>query len=514
EYPDSNTGWRSKVDPLKDIMVANVEQALWVLFAAVGVVLLIACANVANLTLTRLSQRERDVAVQTALGASRWRILRQMLVESLLLAGVAGSLGLLLAHAGVKAILALDPGDVPRAATIGIDGGVVAFGLAATVFTAVLFGVAPALQTLRSNVAGAMKDGGRAQIGGARGQVLRSGLVVAEIAMALVLSIAGGLLVRSYANLLDVEPGFAADQLWTATLNLNETTYPEEEQQVAFYDRLLEQAAAVPGADKVATIYPMPLSGNNFVLEFSVQGRPTPGPNEAPSSNIRFISGDYFGAMQIPVERGRAIDGADRLERESVVMLNRAAAEEYFPGEEAVGLQITFSDPTDDDVDWATIVGVAANVRHEDMGSEPEPAIYVSALQSPLSQATVVMRAHGEPTTLAAPLRAVISEIDPNLPLYAEQAGSAYLGQSLAQPRFNTTLLGLFAGLALILAAIGVFSVISFTVAQQIREIGVRMALGADQPEIVKWVMTRGLRPVVWGLAIGLGLAAYASRLL
>ncbi|MEM1180866.1 MAG: ABC transporter permease [Acidobacteriota bacterium] len=513
EYPDSNTGWGSKVDPMKEVMVSNVKQALWVLFGAVGVVLLIACANVANLTLTRLSQRERDVAVQTALGASWWRILRQMLVESLMVALTAGALGLALAHIGVQAILALDPDGVPRVATIGIDLTVMGFGLAATLLTALLFGVAPALQALRSNVAGRIKDGGRA-IGGSRGHRLRTTLVVAEVAMALVLSVAGGLLLRSYTKLLDVEPGFNAESIWTASFNLPDSVYPEDEQAVAFHDRLLEKAAAIPGADKVATVYPMPLSGGDFLLTFIVEGRPLPGPNEAPNANIRFISGDYFDAMQIPIQDGRPLDNGDRPEREPVVVLNRAAADKLFPGEEALGRRITFDDPEDEDLTWMTIVGISGNVRHEDVGSRPEPAIYLSALQSPLGRATVVVRTQGDPETAAAALRSVVAEVDPNLPLYAEQAGDAYFGQALAQPRFNTTLLSLFAGLALFLAAIGVFSVLSFTVAQQNREIGVRMALGADQPSIVQWVMVKGLKPVIWGLAFGLGAAIYASRLL
>ena len=368
EYPDSNTGWGSLVFPLHEIMVENVEQALWVLMLAVAVVLLIACANVANLTLTRLAQRERDVAVQSAIGASRWRIVRQMLLESLLIAGFAGAFGLLLARIGVTAILALDVDAVPRAGEIALDGPVLAFGFMLTVITAVLFGLVPALQATRSNVIDAMKASGRSQA--ASNGRLRTSLVVAEVALALMLSIAGGLLVRSYAKLLDVDSGLQLDQVWTASFNLPDASYSEDEPLVSFYDRLLQEATALPGVTAAATVMPMPLSGGNYILTFNHEGRPIPEPNEAPNAGIRFISGDYFEVMGLVMQRGRAIDASDRMDREQVVVVNRSAADAFWPNDDPIGQRLTFGSPDAEDVEWFKVVGVVSDVRHRGGGLE------------------------------------------------------------------------------------------------------------------------------------------------
>ena len=514
EYPDSNTGWSSIVAPLHERMVENVETALWVLLCAVAVVLLIACANVANLTLVRLARQERDVAVRSALGAGRWRLLRQMLIESLVIAVLAGGLGLLLARYGVPILVSLDAGNLPRAESIHIDGQVLGVSLFVTLLTALLFGFAPALSAARPDLAGTMKDGGRGHAGGRRGQRLRTALVLGEVALALMLSIAAGLLVKSYGNLLSVDAGFQLEPLWTASVNLPDTAYEEDARKVAFYERMLDEARALPGVEAAATVMPMPLSGGDYILTFNIEGRPAPDPNQAPNANIRFISEGYFDALGIPVHQGRPLGRTDREDAELALVINQSAAETFFPDENPLEGRITFGRATDEDTEWYKIVGVVGNVRHSSLDGEPEPAIYRSVYQATPGFATIILRSGGEPAALAGPLRSVVSRIDPNLPLAQEQTGAEYLTEAVAEPRFNATLLGVFAGLALLLAAVGVFGVISYTVAQQVREIGVRMALGAGTARIIRWVVTRGFRPVAWGIGLGLVGAVLATRLL
>ncbi|MEM7355265.1 MAG: ABC transporter permease [Acidobacteriota bacterium] len=514
EYPETNTGWGSIVDPLHARIVENVETALWVLLGAVGVVLLIACANVANLTLTRLARQEREVALRCALGAGRWRLVRQMLIESLVIAVLAGGLGLLLARIGVPILLQLDAGNLPRADSIAIDGSILGVSLAVAVLTALLFGLVPALSVARPDLAGTMKDGGRGHAGGQRGERLRTTLVLGEVALALMLSIAAGLLVRSYGNLLSVEPGFDASSLWTASVNLPDGAYGEQAQRVGFYQRALDAARALPGVEAAATVMPMPLSGGDYILTFNIEGRPTPDPNQAPNANVRFVSEGYFDTLKIPLHKGRALDRRDREDAERALVINQAAAEAFWKGEDPLQARITFGRPDSEDTEWFKIVGVAANVRHGSLAGEPEPAIYRSNYQATQGFATIVLRTTDEPIALAEGLRNVVSRIDPALPLAREQTGDAYLADAVAEPRFNASLLGLFAGLALLLAAVGVFGVISYTVAQQVREIGVRMALGAGAGRIVRWVVGRGFRPVAWGILIGLVGAVLANRLL
>ena len=514
EYPDTNAGWGSIVDPLHERMVENVQTALWVLLGAVGVVLLIACANVANLTLVRLARQERDVAVRSALGAGRWRLLRQMFVESVVVAVLAGGLGLLLARYGVPLLVSLDAGNLPRAEAIGIDGQVLGVSLLVTLLTALLFGFAPALSAARPDLAGTMKDGGRGHAGGRRGQRLRTGLVLGEVALALMLSIAAGLLVKSYGNLLSVDAGVDLTPLWTASVNLPDATYGEDPQKVAFFERLLDQARAIPGVESATTVMPMPLSGGGYVLAFYIEGRPIPEPNQEANANTRFISEGYFETLGIPVHKGRALDRRDREDAEPALVINQSAAETFWPDEDPLGARVAFGRPDDEDTEWLKIVGVVGNVRHSTLDGEPEPAVYRSVYQSTPSFATIVLRTSGEPTALAGPLRSVVTSIDPNLPLAREQSGDAYLNDAVAEPRFNATLLGVFAGLALLLAAVGVFGVISYTVAQQVREIGVRIALGAGAGRIVRWVVARGFLPVAWGIGVGLVGAVLATQLL
>lgn len=516
EYPETNRGWGSIVDPLQGRMVEDVETALWVLLAAVGAVLLIACANVANLTLTRLARREREVALRSALGAGRWRLLRQMLLESLLLALLAGGLGVVLARFGVPLLVSLDAGSLPRAETLSIDGTVLLVSLGMTLLTALLFGLAPALSAARPDLAGTMKDGGRGHVGGRRGQTFRKGLVLAEVALALVLSIAAGLLVRSYGNLLGTETGFDAASLWTASVNLPRSAYGEDAEKTAFYERLVEEARALPGVEQAALVMPMPLAGGDYVLAFFRRGMPRPEPSQEPNANVRFVSDGYFDTLGIPLLRGRPVSSADRDEAPEVIVINRSAAETFWPDQDPIGRQISFgrADTPAEDVEWITIVGVVADVRHSSVDGEPAPAFYRSILQATPGFATVALRTAGDPALQAAPLRDVVRRLDPNLPLFDEKVGSALVGESLAEPRFNATLLGLFAGLALVLAAGGVFGVVSYGVAQQVGEIGVRMALGAGARRIVGWVVAQGLRPVLWGIGVGLVGAVLATRLL
>ncbi len=519
-YPDTNTGWGAVVASLRERTVGDVRTALWVLFGSVGLVLLIACANVANLTLARTARRGRELALRSALGAGRWALVRRMLAESMLLALVAGGLGVLLAFGGTGWLSTTEALDLPRIDTVAVDGGVLLFALLASIATALLFGFAPAFRATGGDPGAQLKAGGRGLAGGQQGQRFRGGLVLAEVALALVVLVAAGLLARSLTRLAAVEPGFDSEPVWIADVALPESAYEDDADRTAFYDRLLQEAAALPGVENVATILPLPLSNDTWVNTIFLEGEPLPEPNQARTVNVAFASPGYFATMGIPIHQGRPFERMDREETLATVVVNESAAERFWPGEEALGQRVSFdrpdSTPEAEESTWLTVVGVVGDVHRTALDDAIEPTIYRSVLRAGPAEAAIVARVAGggDPAVLAGPLRDLISRIDPNLPIGTQRPATMLLDDALAAPRFNTALLSLFAVVALILAAIGVFGVVSYGVSQRLRELGVRVALGAQAHAILGLVMRQGMAPVLGGVVCGLLIAFAATRVL
>lgn len=512
-YPDSNTGWGAHVRSMKEVVVADSTSALWLLLAATGVVLLLACANVGHLTLTRLAEREREIALRSALGAGRWQVVRQLLVEGAVLAAVGCGAGLVLARFGTRWLVAIHENAIPRAEAIAMDGGVLAFALGVSIVSVLLFGLFPALQASKPNLAGTLKEGGRGFAGGISGGRLRSALVVFQVASAVVLAVGAGLLGRSLQSLATTDPGFRAEGVWTARLSLPESRYAENEERVAFYRRLVEETSALPGVEEAGGIMPMPLSFGGYVLQFFIDGRPLPEPNRELNSNIGFVLPGTFDALQIPLQTGRVFDESDALGTSGVVVVNRRAADRWWPDENPVGQRITFGDPRDEEEDeWMTVVGVVGDVRADELSSEPEPTFYLPMYQSPMEFVTLVVRSAGEPAAVSAGLREAVERIDPAVPLWAEQPAETIVHEAMADSRFVAALLGSFAGLALLLAVVGVFGVVSYGVTRGRREIGVRRALGAGSLVVARHVLATALGPVGFGVLVGLFGAWGASR--
>ncbi|HXO20254.1 MAG TPA: ABC transporter permease [Thermoanaerobaculia bacterium] len=515
QYPASNTGWGVRLVPLQEQATADIRPALQVLLAAVSAVLLIACLNVANLLLARLAARDREMAVRAALGAGRWRLARQLLTESVLLALLGGALGLILAFWGTRALVALYADHIPRAEAIGIDGRVLAFTLGISLLTGLLFGLFPALHPPGGGggrLNESLKEGGRAVAGGGRARLARQLLVLAEVALALVLLVGAGLLMKSFSRLRSIDPGFRPAGVLTMEIAPSELKLPDAARQTVFYRQLLERVRSLPGVQKAATAFPLPLGGNGFILTFSVAGRPEPPPNHEPSANVRIVSPDFFQALGVRLLKGRAFTEQDRPESVPVAVINHSMAEKIWPGEDPLGKRFTFGNPQKKDVKWLTVVGVAADVRHAQLSKEPGMEAYWSQLQDPERTATLVVRAAAEPERLAAPIRREIQAMDRDLPVFQVRTMEEIVSESLAQSRFSTVLLGLFAGLALVLASLGVYAVVSYSVSQRTHEIGIRMALGAHRENVLALVIRQGMTVVLAGIVLGLGGAFLATR--
>ncbi len=514
QYPESNAEVGMTSVSLYEQMVGGVRVSLLVLLGAVGLVMLIACANVANLLLARAAAREGEVAVRVALGAGRGRLIRQLLAESVVLALLGGLAGLVLAVWGTGALVALEPQGIPRLGEVRVDATVAAFTLGVSLLAGVLFGLAPAVQVTRSGLFGSLREGGRGALTGRGSARLRNTLVVAEMALAVMLLAGAGLLIRSFVRLQSVDPGFRTEGALSFTLSLPDAAYRGEPQRAAFYERLQERLAALPGVREAAAVSELPMGGSARFLTFAVEGADPVQPGREPASQILRATPGYFRAMGIPVERGRAIAPQDRAGAPRVMVMNREAARRFFPGRDPVGRRILLALGADTaTVSWE-VVGVVGDVRQFGMNEDAQPAMYFPQAQAPEGSMGVVLRTAVAPLSVAGAVRREVQELDPDLPVNDLQPLEQLTAESVSQPRFYMLLLTIFAGVALALAAIGIFGVISYGVAQRTREIGVRVALGADPASVLRIVVGGALGLAGLGVGIGLLGALAGTRVL
>jgi predicted permease len=515
QYPDTNSYSGVATKPLREEMIGDVRTALYILFGAVVCVLLIANANVANLLLARASARGKEIALRAAMGASRARIIRQLLTESLLLSGLGGALGLLIAQWGTEALIKTVPQNIPRISTIQLDAAVLGFTLFVSLVTGVVFGLVPAWQASHVDLNSSLKSGTRTG-GGREGKGrVRNALIMAEVAVALVLLISAGLLIQSFERLGSVQPGLRTERLLTASVSLPEVAYPKNENIIAFFDQLLPKIRALPGVESASTIVPLPLSGRNMTTDFDIKEHPLPEGQRA-EAPVRVIAADYFKTMGIPVRQGRVFDERDRFESAPVVIVNERFANKYFPGQNVVGKRIQPGASADDKGDKIReIVGVVGNVKHLSLRKEDSPEIYLPQTQIPFNTMSIVIRTNvSNPNALTNSVRKELAALDGTIPLTGVRVFDEYISRSLARPRFNTLLLSIFAGTALLLTAIGIYGVLAYSVAQRTSEIGIRIALGAGKSSIFRLIVGQAMTLVGISLVLGLAGAFAATRLL
>jgi len=513
KYPDTNTDWGATANPTHEDLVGDVRPALWILMGAVICVLLIACTNVASLLLARATTRHKEMAIRAALGASRMRVIRQLLTESVVLAIAGGTLGLLIALWGTDALVAASGNELPRAAQIGLDLRVLGFTLLISILTGVLFGLVPAIHSSKTDLNESLKEGGRGTSEGVRRNFLRNVLVTAEVAIAVVLLIGAGLLIQSLWRLQGVNTGINTHNVITFNLGVPEVKYNPEKQS-EFYRQLQARLAALPGVEAASAVMPLPLSNSSMSISFEIDGQPLP-PGQHPSSAYRTVSLDYFRALGIGLVKGRAFNEHDGYNAPAVIIINEAYAERFFPGEDPIGKRIrpgisveTGKKP------WREVIGVVSNVRYRGLRKEFTPEYYVPESQMPLDSMTLVVKTASDPHSVVSAVREEVHNMDKDVPLYNIQTMDEYLSAAVAQPRLITLLLMIFAGLALLLTAIGLYGVMSYSVAQRTHEIGIRMALGASSANVLRLVVGQGMTVAGLGVGIGLGIALLATRVM
>ena len=524
QYPDTNTSNGIRMRPLLEIFVSDARTTLWVLFGAVAFVLLIACANIANLLLARATTRQKEMAIRAAVGAGRWRLARQMLTESVLLSVIGGGLGLFIAYGGIKFILYMSPDTIPRAREIGLDWRVLAFTLGVSFLTGILFGLAPALQAGEIDVNETLKETGRSL---SSRRWLRHSLVVVQMATTMVLLIGAGLMIRSFYRLQNVNPGFSYDQLTSFSVTLPERKYTSEDKRADFFKRLMENIRGLPGVQAVAAASGLPLGNNGWQTSFTVEGQPIPPRGETPLMEACNVSPDYFKAMGIPLLRGRyfteqdnrahlagrdlskANDGERLIAGANAIIIDEEFARRHWPNEEAVGKQIRLGGSGDPAAPRLTVVGVVGRVKMEGLAQDSNRVQgYFPFFQLPFSGMTVIIKSSGDPNSLIGVAREQVKTVDPEQPIYNVRTMHDIRSESIGFERLTLTILSILAGIALVLALVGIYSLMSYSVTQRTHEIGIRMAIGAQPRDVFKMILGQGMILAFIGIGVGL-VAAY-----
>jgi putative ABC transport system permease protein len=529
QYPDSNAQNGIRIRTLMDVLVGEtVKQTLWILFGAVGFVLLIACANIANLLLARATGRRKEMAIRAAMGASRWRIARQLLTESVLLAIIGGGLGLGIARLAVKLILYISPTAIPRSREISLDWRVLAFTLGVSVLTGVLFGLVPALQAGEVDVHETLKEAGR---GTSARHWLRSSLVIVEVATTMVLLIGAGLMIRSFYRLQNVNPGFSYENLTSFTVALPGRKYPGLDQRSQFINRLVQNLRSLPGVQLVGAASGLPLGNNGWQTSFVIDGRPKPAPGDTPLMEACTVTPDYFRAMNIPLLRGRYFtehddrsfvankdlsklnEGGQLIAGTNVIIIDEQFAKRYWPNEDAVGKRIRFG--TDDGAPLLEVVGVVGRVKMEGLDNDSNRVQgYFSFSQVPFQAMAIIVKGQSDPNQLIASARSQVRSLDSDQPIYNIRTMDEIRGESVAPQRLNLTLLTIFAGIAFVLAIVGIYGVMSYAVTQRTHEIGIRMAIGAQPRDVFKMILGQGMMLTIIGMVAGLLGAFVLTRLM
>ena len=512
QYPQFNSRWGVNLVPLYEQIVGNVRVPLLLLLGTVLLVLLIACANVANLLLARATVRQKEIAVRTAMGASRWRIMRQLLTESVALSFVGGLAGLLLAMWGVNILVALSPGNIPRLQNVGIEPRVLFFTLGVSLLTGIIFGLVPAVENSRSNINETLRDGGRGTTGGRRSRITRGAFVVTETAVALILLICSGLMIKSFIRLQSTKPGIDPDSVLTMRISLPRSQYGTNDRLTGFFSELNRRLEAIPGVQSAGAISFIPFAGTGSATGFTIVGRPEPAAGDQPVTGVSVVEPHFFRTLSIPLIKGRELTENDTGDASRVLLINETLAQKYFPNEDPIGKRLMISWDRSDGSE--EIVGVVGDVHQDGLSTEVKPMIYWPSARTPYSTMSIAIRATGNPMNFVSAVKEKVHSLDPNLPLADLKPMEDWMSDSIAQPRFNTQLLTIFAVVALILAGVGIYGVMAYSVTQRTQELGIRMALGAQQSEAIKLVISQAMTLAAMGVAIGLIVAFVLAKLL